>query len=120
MEFSPIAVGKLKIQNQSFQWRLSVSGREIRCRGQHLPLAYGSTGFVRAAQYLFTPVFEADFRKIVAANQHAVFSRTEDRRLEQTLIIAQQVDGAEGAFCPGGRIQQHQVVLPLLQSRVSR
>lgn len=40
--------------------------------------------------------------------------------LEQALIVAQQIDRAEGALGPGGRIEQYQVVLALLQARIAR
>src|SRR5450830_949478 len=109
----------LQVQNQGLQRRLQVAGGEVGGRRQHLPFADRTPGFFRATQDLFAPVFQADVRQVVAADQHTVVGGRQQGRLEQALVVAQQVDGAEGALGPGGRVEQHQVVLALFQALVA-
>ncbi len=73
-----------------------------------------------AAQNLFTPVVHADFCQVVAADQHAIVGGGQQRRLEQALIVAQQVDGAERTLGPGRWIEQHQIVLALFEALIAR
>ncbi|RMM48237.1 hypothetical protein ALQ78_05776 [Pseudomonas syringae pv. aptata] len=108
-----------ELQNQRFQRRLIVLRREV-CSGTHLlAVAHRTPGLGGTAQYLFTPVLHADFRQIVAADQHAIVCRGQQRRFEQALIVAQQVNGAERALGPGGWIKQDQIILALLQFHVA-
>src|SRR3990167_5228544 len=117
----PWALGNfLQMQDQGLQRGLLIPGRKVGPRCHHLPLAYRAPGFFRAAQHLLTPVLHADFCQVVAANQYAIVGGGQQCGFEQALIVAQQIDGAESALGPGGRIEQYQVVLALLQAWIAR
>lgn len=82
----------LQLQDQGLQRWLLVVGREV-CAGCHdLPVAHRAPGLFRAAQDLVTPVVHADFRQVVAANQHAIVGGGQQCGLEQALVIAQQCE----------------------------
>src|SRR5471032_2390343 len=118
---APGLLGKvLQLQDEGFQWWLLVLRREVGARRHDLPIAYRATGLLSAAQHLFAPVIHADFRQVVAADQHPIVGRREQRRLEQALVVTQQVNGAEGALGPCRWVEQYQVILALLEAWIAR
>ena len=108
------------MQNEGFQRWVAVRGGEVRSRQQLFMLAYRTPQFAGAAQHLFAPVGHGHLRQVVAAHQGTVIGGSENRRLQQALVIAQQIDGAEGALGPGWWIEEYQVELTLCEAWIIR